>query len=118
MAKIKMDDKFFGEVIENLKEEQHIDLELDADDGDDVAVITDIAVGLLQTMAKTLAKNKSESEEVTLELPGYIEAKVSFREGAEGNWGVGLTACEEFKKIVKGDGEAEDIMEDEDEDEE
>jgi hypothetical protein len=113
MAKIKMDDKFFGEVIENLKEEQHIDLELDADDGDDVAVITDIAIGLFQTMAKTMAKNKSESEDTTLELPGYIEGKVSFREGAEGNWGVGLTAGEEFKKIVKGDGEAEDIMDDE-----
>ena len=102
MKKITVDEKFFGGLIQHYMDEQHIQLNLDKYDSDDVNAVGELITGFFQYAGKTMRNNKSESEELTLEVPGYMAFTVSFREGAkEDNWGIGATIDEELKKYIK-----------------
>lgn len=116
MANKKMDEKFYEGLIKHLTEVQHIGFELDQFDSDDVTTVGEIVEGVFQHIANTLGENKSEAEPFELELPGLATFKVAFREGSEGNWGDGFTSGSDFRKRIKGDADAEQIMDDEDED--
>lgn len=114
MAKKKIDEKFMEGFIQHLRDVQHIGFDLDEFDADDVTTVGEIVDGVFQYIGSVLGDNKSETEPFELELPGYGTFKVSYREGAEGNWGIGFTAGSELKKRIKGDGEIEEITTDED----
>lgn len=112
---MKFDETMVKGLIKHLGEYQRLDLELDEDDIDDVESVGAIVNALFQFIGKTLGENKDENEEVVLEVPGYIEFKVSHREGASGNgnWGIGVTCLEGIKKQIKGDAELEALANDE-----
>ena len=105
------DDKYIRKVVQYLSENKDIELKLDEDDWGDIEAVKGIVEGTLECVAKILGEEKSENEEVTAELPGYLEFKVSHREGADnsdGNWGLGVTAGSELKKRIKDDESLED----------
>ena len=115
MAKCSVDSKFYEELLLHLETEQKVALG-GGDDGytpEDIQTMEEICEGVFQYIAETLNENKSETEAFELEIPAAGTFKVSYREGSEGNWGVGFTAGAAFKKRIKGDAEAEDILDDE-----
>lgn len=115
MSKINANEKFWKGVIAYLRDNKQIDIALEEDESDDVDVIKDIVSGSLEYIGVVLGENKSKEEETTLEIPEILEATVSYREGASGNWGIGITAGSEIKKKIKGDDELDDDFDDEDE---
>ena len=102
-----------GELIVFLRERKKIDLDLDEDDVSDSQAVQEIVEGFFEFAASKLAENKSKTETVSFEVPGFVSMEVNYREGeGDGNWGVGCTLGEEFKKPIKllddGDGDEED----------
>ena len=116
---MKFDETMVKGLIKHLQEYQRLDLQLDEDDIDDIESVKCIVDALFQFIGKTLGENKSEEEEVVFEVPGYIEFKVAYREGAggNGNFGIGVTCLEGIKKQIKGDAELEAIANDDSDDE-
>lgn len=106
MKKMMMNKEFF----EGLQEYMLKKAGLDAEPEDIMISVK----AFLEFVAITLGEEKSESEEVALELPGFIEFTASYRENnGEGNFGVGVVAGEEFKKRIKDDELLEDLNDDE-----
>ena len=107
-----LDEKLSGELIVFLRERKKLDLSLDEDDSEDASFVKEIIEGFFEYQANKLAENKSKTETVSFEVPGFMMTEVNYREGeGDGNWGVGCTLGEEFKKPIK-------LLDDEDNDEE
>ena len=114
---VVMDDELGAELIVFLREKKKIQFDLDEDDLSDVAAAREIGEGFLEFLGAKLAEIKSKEGESTIEVPGLITLKTSFREGGkDGNWGVGAEVGEEIKKSIKLlDSDDDDDSEDEDE---
>lgn len=96
------DQEVIAKVINYLAEEKKVELALDADDYDDVAAVTDIVAGTLEAIGVILGEEKSETEDVTINIADALSATVSYREGAgEGNYTLSVVPGAEMKKGVK-----------------
>ena len=99
------------DVTKYIRKTKKLAFSLDEDDADDVEVLTTLVKGAVEGIGVSLGKAKDKDTVTNIAIDDLITISVSWREGedeASGNWGIGITAGEGLKKLIKNDEDTEE----------
>ena len=112
---VEVGNDFLEGFIRFLNEHKDLDFRLADDEEETVEAFKSIVFGSFEYIATTLGEIKDKTQPVELVFPQLATFGISYREGANGNWGIGATFGPEFKAKAKVQDEDSDDEEDDEE---
>ena len=112
---VEVGNEFYEGFIRFLNEHKDLDFRLADDEDETVEAFKSIVCGSFEYIAATLGDLKDKTQPVELVIPQLATFRISYREGANGNWGVGVTFGPEFKAKAKVQDEDVDSEDEDDE---
>lgn len=114
---VEVGNEFYEGFIRFLNEHKDLDFRLADDEDETVEAFKSIVCGSFEYIATTLGEVKDKTQAVELVIPQLATFRISYREGANGNWGVGATFGPEFKAKAKVQDDDADSLDEEDDEE-